>query len=72
MIFEKKQLVEIRTKARPVGSTRCAAHGGIRWNSQHSKNCLSLSPHVENLKVKKVIKVLYLNYRESSVFQDSH
>ena len=30
--------------------------------------CLSLSPRVENLKVKKVIKVSYLNYRESSVF----
>ena len=29
---------------------------------------VSLSPRVENLKVKKVIKVLYLNYRESSVF----
>ena len=33
---------------------------------------VSLSPHVENLKVKKVIKVLYLNYRESSVFRDSY
>ena len=32
----------------------------------------SLSPHVENLKVKKVIKVSNLNYRESSVFQDSY
>ena len=30
---------------------------------------VSLSPRVENLKVKKVIKVLYLNYRESSVFR---
>ena len=28
-----------------------------------------LSPRVENLKVKKVIKVSYLNYRESSVFR---
>ena len=36
---------------------------------------VSLSPRVENLKVKKVIKVSYLNYRESSVFrvfQDSY
>ena len=31
-----------------------------------------LSPRVENLKVKKVIKVSYLNYRESSVFRDSY
>ena len=30
---------------------------------------VSLSPCVENLKVKKVIKVSYLNYRESSVFR---
>ena len=29
-------------EASPVGSTRCAAHGGVRWNSQHSKNCVSL------------------------------
>ena len=29
---------------------------------------VSLSPCVENLKVKEVIKVSYLNYRESSVF----
>ena len=55
------------------------ARGGVRWNSQHSGNyvslSLSLSPRVENLKVKKVIKVSYLNYRESSVFRmfrDSH
>ena len=30
-------------------------------NSQHSKNCVSLSPRVEKLKDKKVIKVSYLN-----------
>ena len=30
-------------EARPVESTRCAARGGVRWNSQHSKNCTSLS-----------------------------
>ena len=29
--------------ARLVGSTRCAARGGVRWNSQHSKHCVSLS-----------------------------
>ena len=57
-----------RGEARPVGSMRCATCGGVRWNSQHRK-IVSLSPRDENLKVKKVIKVLYLNYRESSVFQ---
>ena len=40
-------------------------------NSQHSKNCVSLSPRVENLKVKKVINVSYRNNRESSVFRIS-
>ena len=35
-------------------------------------NTVSLSPRVENLKVKKVIKVSYLNYRESTVFRDSY
>ena len=39
--FEKKQLVEIQTWASPVGSTRCAACGGVSWNSQHSRNCVS-------------------------------
>ena len=41
----------------------------VRWKSQHSKDCVSLFPRVENLKVKKVIKFSYLNYRVSSVFQ---
>ena len=27
----------------PVGSTRCAVHGGVRWNSQLSRSCVSLS-----------------------------
>ena len=26
-----------------VGFTRCAVRGGVRWNSQYSKNCVSLS-----------------------------
>ena len=30
-------------EASPVGSTRCAARGGVRWNRQHCKNCVSLS-----------------------------
>ena len=37
-------------KARPVGSTRCAARGLVRWNIQHSRNCVSLSPRTEKPK----------------------
>ena len=59
-IWSWMKWVEIRIWASPVGSTWCAAHCWVRWNSQHSKNCVSLS-HVENLKVKDVIKVSYLN-----------
>ena len=42
----------------------------VRWNSQHSKNCvsLSLSPRVKYLKVKKVIKVSYLNQESRQCF----
>ena len=42
----------------------------VRWNSQHSKNCvcLSRSLRVENLKVKKVIKVSYLNKESRQCF----
>ena len=40
----------------------------VRWNGQHSKDCVSLSPHAENLKVKKVIKVSYLNSFEYSMY----
>ena len=36
-------------------------------NSQHNKNCVSLS--CRKTKLKKLINVLYLNYRESSVFR---
>ena len=38
--------------ASTVGSARC----WVRWNSQHSKKCVSLSPPVENVKDKKVKK----------------
>ena len=38
-------------------------------NSQHSKNCVSLSS-CRKTKLKKLINVSYLNYRESSVFRD--
>ena len=30
-------------EARPVGSTWCAVHCWVRWNSQHSRNSVSLS-----------------------------
>ena len=54
VIFEKKQLVEIWSwtkrvdfldlgEASPVGSTRCVVRCWDRWNSQHSKNYVSLS-----------------------------
>ena len=64
-------------EARPVGSTRCAARGGVRWNSQHNKYCVSLSSKVllpsgvlgfQHLKVKKVIKVSYLNKESRQCF----
>ena len=92
--FWKKQLVEIRTWANPVGSTGCAArllgqwveiwrwtkpvdfwalarpvHLGLRdapwvfwvwWNSQHSKNCVSLSS-CRKPKLKRLINVSHLN-----------
>ena len=45
---------------------------GVRWNGQHSKNCVSLSPRVEKTKLKKSINVSYLNKRKSSVFRDSY
>ena len=41
-----------------------------RWtNSQHSKKSVSLPPRVENLKVKKVIKVSYLNQESRQCFE---
>ena len=71
-IWTQRRLVDFRIWTRPVQlcATGCAACCWVRWNSQHSKNCVSLS--IENLKVKKIIKVSNLNYRESSVFQDSN
>ena len=52
-----------------MGSMRCAARCWVRWNSQHSKNFVSLSPRVEKPKsqegnksfvpeLKKVVSVL--------------
>ena len=53
-------------EARPGGSTRCAARGGVRWNSQHSRNCVSLSSCREGN------KGFVPEQRESSVFRDSY
>ena len=86
--FWKKQLVEIYhwikridfwAWARPVqfGTTECAMRYWVRWNSQHSKNCmslsLSLSPRVEKTKSKKKVNKRFVpEQRESSVFRDSY
>ena len=43
----------------------------VRWNGQHSKNCVSLSS-CRKTKLKKSINVSYLNWRKSSVFRDSY
>ena len=57
-------------EASPVMDYRMPARCWVRWNSQRSRNCVCLSlPVSKNLKVKKVIKVSYLNYGESSVFR---
>ena len=77
--FWKKELVEIWswtkrvnfwTWARPVQlwTTGCPRLVGSDGTVSIVK-IVSFSPRVENLKVKKVIKVSYLNYRESSVFR---
>ena len=64
-------------KASPVVCYRMCVRLCSQWveswrrtNSQLSKNCvsLSLSSCVENLKVKKVIKVLYLNQESRQCF----
>ena len=79
VIFEKKQWVEIWTKAKGVDFQIWASPGqlGLRDAPRvvgsdvtvSIVKIMSLSPRVENLKVKKVIKVSNLNYRESSVFR---
>ena len=71
-IWRWTKRVDFRIWTRPVQlcATGCAARCWVRWNSQHSKNCVSLSPRVEKPKSqKKLIKVSYLNYRELSVFR---
>ena len=61
--------VDFRSSVRPgqLGSTRCATGCWFRWNSQHRK-IVPLSPHVKNLKVKRVIKVSYLNQESCQCF----
>ena len=43
-------------EASPVGSMGCAARFWVRWNSQHIKNCVSLSPRVVP-ELKRVVSV---------------
>ena len=38
------------TRRVQLWTTGCAARCGVRWNSQHSKNCVSLSSSRKNLK----------------------
>ena len=79
VIFEKKQLVEIGTWPKRVDFWASARPGqlGLRdaarvvgsTGTVSLVKIVSLAPRVENLKVKKVIKVSYLNYGKSSVFR---
>ena len=79
VIFEKKKLVDIWNWTSELRSEPRWVQLGLRdalrvVGSDETVSILknvSLSPRAENLKVKKVIKVSYLNYRDSSVFRDS-
>ena len=55
--------------ASPVGSTRCAARCWVRWNSQHSRNCVSLSPRVEKPKSQEGNKSFVPEQRKSSLLR---
>ena len=44
----------------------------VRWNGQHSKNCVSLSSCRKTKSQKKLINISYLNKRKSSMFGDSY
>ena len=80
-VFWKKQWVEIWTSTSPVGTAGCAC---VCWVSELRADIgrtvsiveiVSLHPRVENLKVKKVIKVSYMNQgvvSVSIVFSDSY
>ena len=77
--LKKKHLVEIWTQRRLVDFRASARRGQLGLHDAPRVvgsdgtvsivEIVSLFPRVENLKVKKVIKVSYLNYRESSVFR---
>ena len=81
-IWTMTKRVEIRTGAKRVDFRASARPGqlGLRDaprvlgpdGTVSIVKIVSLSPRVENLKVKKVIKVWYLNCRESLVFRDSY
>ena len=76
-IWDWTKRVGIRIWARPVQlfAAGCARVGWVSELRADAGPTVSivkivfLSPRVENLKVKTVIKVSYLNYRESSVFR---
>ena len=80
--FWKKQLVEIRTWAKRVDFWASARPGqlGLRDaprvvgsdGTVSIVKIVSLFPSVENLKVKKVIKVSYLNQESRRVIRDSY
>ena len=81
-VFWKKQLDEIWTwtervdflsSVRPgqYGCTRCTAGCWFRWDSQHSKNCISLSS-CSKPKSQESNKCFVPEPRKSSVFRDSY
>ena len=69
-IWSWTKRIDFWTWARPVQlwTTRCPRVVGSDGTVSIVK-IVSLSSRVERLKFKKVIKVSYLNYRESSVFR---
>ena len=67
-VFWKKQSVDIWTKMSPVVWCRVRALGGIRWNGQHSKNCVSISS-CRKPKSQEGNKSFIPEPRESSVFR---
>ena len=76
--FEKSQLVEIETWAKPDEFVRYGRRtwgwGGGRWKSQHRKN-VYFSPYVEKSLNSKVIKSFVPELRSRKcffVFQDSY
>ena len=63
--LEKGSRFLVSPRRDQLGSTKCAARGGIRWKSQHRKKlCFSLLMS-KNLKLKKVIKGFVPEPKES-------